>query len=343
MIKNEVVEAFEMLLDELERIIPDLNAQGKELLETKKYSEAHAIINTAEAVVAFQGKVRALLTEWNDIKTPARNSVISKKHERAVKRLLSSDLHKERRTHEKQFVLPILQALVDFGGNATKNQVLERLEFTMADRLNQTDWETLTSRTHEIRWKNTAAWARQRMVNDGLLARGSPIGVWEITTSGRSYLDSHRLETPSFEQVSLPKIVEGHPKVHKVAADTKSYDLSMHLLHKPLATVRLFESLRSAILSSSPDIEEIIRKVHVSYQVQGKPFTEIHIQKGAVKIWVFVPINQIQHSRAFCRDVSTIGHYGTGPTEITMTHPSQLAFVSELIQRSYKLVLGVNA
>jgi len=343
MINEEVALAFDMLLEETERIIPELNAQGKEMMETKKYAEAHAVITSAEAVVAFQAKVRTLAEEWKVLNSPATEVKQAERNKRTMKKPPSPDLIRGQRTHEKQFALPILQALVDFGGIATKNQVLEQLEITMADKLNQTDWQTLTSRHHEIRWKVTAAWARQGLVNEGFLAKGSPIGLWEISPAGRNYLDSHRQEITSIEQASPSKIAERSQQAQKHDADFQPYDLSMHLLRKPRATVRLFESLRSVILSYWPDVQEIIRKVHISYQVRGKTFAEIHIQKSAIKIWVFVPMDEIQQSQSICRDVSNLGHHGTGPTEITMTVPGQLAFVSEIIQKSSQRVLGTDS
>ena len=63
MINKEVVPAFDMLLEELERIIPDLNAQGKDLLDQKQYAQAHELNHKAESVVAFQVKVAALREE----------------------------------------------------------------------------------------------------------------------------------------------------------------------------------------------------------------------------------------------------------------------------------------
>jgi len=57
MISKEVIPAFDMLLEELERIIPELNAQGKDLLDQKQYAQAHELINKAQSVLAFQAKL----------------------------------------------------------------------------------------------------------------------------------------------------------------------------------------------------------------------------------------------------------------------------------------------
>lgn len=41
------------------------------------------------------------------------------------------------------------------------------------------------------RWKNTAQWARNKMVNDDLLRSNSPRGVWELTENGREYMKAN--------------------------------------------------------------------------------------------------------------------------------------------------------
>ncbi len=41
MINNELIPAFDRLLEELERIIPDLNAQSKDLLDQKQHARRY--------------------------------------------------------------------------------------------------------------------------------------------------------------------------------------------------------------------------------------------------------------------------------------------------------------
>lgn len=58
----------------------------------------------------------------------------------------------------------------------------------MKEILRDVDFEPLASDPHNPRWRNAAQWARNSMVNEGLLKSGSPRGVWEITEKGREYL-----------------------------------------------------------------------------------------------------------------------------------------------------------
>jgi hypothetical protein len=92
------------------------------------------------------------------------------------------------RTPESAFVLPILRALQDLGGSAPMQQVLEKVGVAMKDQLRDVDHLSLKSDPGHPRWNNTAQWARNTMVVEGLLKNNSPRGVWEITVAGRARL-----------------------------------------------------------------------------------------------------------------------------------------------------------
>jgi len=89
------------------------------------------------------------------------------------------------RTPMGDYYQPILQALNESGGSARVNDVLERVEQLMKGVLREVDYEPLPSNTEMLRWRNTAQWARDAMVREGLLKSNSPRGVWEITEAGR--------------------------------------------------------------------------------------------------------------------------------------------------------------
>lgn len=82
--------------------------------------------------------------------------------------------------------LPILGILVEAGGSAAANDVIDALEERMGDEFKDRDRETL--RNGEVRWRNRARFARLRMKERGLLSKVSPRGVWEVTERGAAYL-----------------------------------------------------------------------------------------------------------------------------------------------------------
>ncbi|MCC7571175.1 winged helix-turn-helix domain-containing protein, partial [Candidatus Micrarchaeota archaeon] len=50
-------------------------------------------------------------------------------------------------------------------------------------------YDPLASNPDNPRWRNTAQWARNSMVNEeGFLKKDSPRGIWEISEKGRAFL-----------------------------------------------------------------------------------------------------------------------------------------------------------
>ncbi len=92
------------------------------------------------------------------------------------------------KTSQREYRIPILEALVELGGRALSSKVLEKVEIKMKTVLKSVDYEDIPS-GHDVRWRNTARWERKNMVQEGLLRSDSPIGVWEISEKGREYLN----------------------------------------------------------------------------------------------------------------------------------------------------------
>ncbi len=88
---------------------------------------------------------------------------------------------------EREYVIPILKSLEAHGGSATIHKVTSEVGERLKSRFTAKDREKLPSGT-DIRWENRVAFTRLRMVEQGLLKRGSPRGTWEITQKGRDHL-----------------------------------------------------------------------------------------------------------------------------------------------------------
>jgi hypothetical protein len=86
------------------------------------------------------------------------------------------------RTAQEDFRPPILQALYESGGSGKTAEVLDRIGEILGSKLTNADRAELTH--GEIRWRNTAQWERNVMVEEGLLKKNSPHGVWELTEKG---------------------------------------------------------------------------------------------------------------------------------------------------------------
>jgi hypothetical protein len=89
---------------------------------------------------------------------------------------------------ESEYELPLLQALADRGGSAPAREVIDAVGEELADRLTSLDTEKLASGV--VRWQNRVQFVRLRLVEQGLLAKDSPRGVWKLTDAGRRHLSA---------------------------------------------------------------------------------------------------------------------------------------------------------
>ena len=108
-----------------------------------------------------------------------------------VGRLIAGRIRKGLRTPEAAFFCPILQALSDLGGSAKRSEVFLILEQSMRDVLKPIDYHILSSEAEQMRWQNSAQWARNLMVKEGLLQADSPVGLWEISEKGHEFLQNN--------------------------------------------------------------------------------------------------------------------------------------------------------
>ncbi len=181
--QNEVTTAFDMVLEEIEKAIAALEQEGIQALRSSKHEVARELTEKCSQMAAFRGKVNELQQEWlNTFATVTPVKAKKRRSRRTFKRLKSG-----LKTPQSDFRIPILQALVDLGGSAQSNEILDRVEDNMKDRLNNYDYQPLQS-DGQTRWRKTANWARNTMVKEGLLSSSSPHGIWEITQEGRRWL-----------------------------------------------------------------------------------------------------------------------------------------------------------
>jgi len=193
--KDELMNLYETLSEETLRKL-EIYTKAKEAYEEKQKMEklrkeriekAIALVKEAqellniyrlELIVTRRGGISIKDQEGRDINKIKRTKQIKRKIKKGIK------------TPQSQYRIPILQVLTELGGQGRINEILERVYEKMEDILNKVDLELLPSGT-DYRWRNTAQWARNTMVNEGLLRNDSPRGIWEITEKGRSYLKEH--------------------------------------------------------------------------------------------------------------------------------------------------------
>jgi restriction system protein len=191
MAKDEVKTAIELLLEEVGRTYDVLYQEAQKAIAIHDIDRSQHILEICKKVKAFKEKVEDLQSEWRAIFSgvacmPTKNGSCRKKKRSRLERGL--------RTPEEKFILPILEALVELGGEAHASDVLKLVHAKMKNILNTYDYEDLSS-NNQKRWENTAQWVKYKMVEEGLLDRNVPRGTWRITEKGRKFYQNNKALT----------------------------------------------------------------------------------------------------------------------------------------------------
>lgn len=109
---------------------------------------------------------------------------------------LVGEVRRGNATPQTAFRLPILQTLLELGGQGRAAEVLERVYAKVRHILKEVDLEPArTDRAYEPLWRNRARWEAARLKREGLLTMGE--GLWALTDKGRAYLEAQSDLPPS--------------------------------------------------------------------------------------------------------------------------------------------------
>jgi hypothetical protein len=184
--QNDVSTALGLLRDSLSEEEQRIRNEGAKAMQGGDYDTATSVIEFAKRLLTFQKKVEGLVSEWDELEdlrdtaSPAVQEIVSKRFFGKKK--------KGEITPHTDYYRPILEALVEMGGSGKTKLVLDRVGEKMKGILKPIDYEAHKSDEKQIRWRNSAQWARNTMVNDDGRMKKSMNGIWEISDKGRKWL-----------------------------------------------------------------------------------------------------------------------------------------------------------
>ncbi|CEQ22076.1 Uncharacterized conserved protein [[Clostridium] sordellii] len=96
--------------------------------------------------------------------------------------------------------------------------------------------------------------------------------------------------------------------------------------------------LKDFIMSLGDDVQEKKLKNYFGFKrIKNFACIEIHPKTDAVLVYTKANIKDVEIKEGFTRDVTDIGHYGTGNLEIKFTDMKQLDEVQKYILKSYEM------
>ena len=92
-------------------------------------------------------------------------------------------------------------------------------------------------------------------------------------------------------------------------------------------------------MSLDPAMEEAPKKLYVAYKI-SKNIVCMEVQHQKVTLFLKLDPKKVQGPPGISRDVSDIGHFGTGDLELTLKSPNHVELAKPLIRMAYEKVGG---
>ncbi len=163
--------------------------------------------------------------------------------------------------------------------------------------------------------------------------RDLPIELWEVKAFDNSTILYNQLL--SSEAKESIKTVTKNRNIENVSKEVKVYTLDDHLNSVNSKTRDLFLLLREKVLVLGDDIEERPKKKYISYRTQ-QGFLYAHLQQSQVKLHIIIHKSKLNDPKGIARDVTTVGHYGGGVTELVLEKTDDVPYILSLIEQSYR-------
>jgi predicted transport protein len=144
-----------------------------------------------------------------------------------------------------------------------------------------------------------------------------------------------------------PSIPTGSKNPVMVAAGKKAaltrasgtYTFEGYLERKPQKVRELALAVQEFMMGLDPAMEEAPRKNYIAYRT-SQNIVCMEVQQQRVILYLKLNPKEVSNPPGISRDVSTIGHYGTGDFELTLKTFEDLETAKPFIERAYQKVGG---
>ncbi len=174
---------------------------------------------------------------------------------------------------------------------------------------------------------------------------GANIELWQykLYENGTLYLEevfrrtTNAICVDAIQQGKNPIMVEAGRKAAITRANG-SYTIEEHLSNLDKNIEKLFSDLRDYIMGINESIEETPKKFYIAYKI-SQNFICVETRKNKLVLYLKLSPKIIQIPKNG-RDVSDVGHYGTGDFEITLSNNDDFENAKEYIMKAYENIGG---
>ena len=128
----------------------------------------------------------------------------------------------------------------------------------------------------------------------------------------------------------------------KKAAETKragGWTVEGHLDGKSASIRELFSAVQEFALALGPTVEEAPKKLYVAYRTTQN-FVCVEVQQKKITLFLKLDPKKAAGPPGISRDVTSIGHFGTGDLEVTLKTQNDLEAAKPFIQMAFDRLGG---
>lgn len=130
--------------------------------------------------------------------------------------------------------------------------------------------------------------------------------------------------------------------VYKKSLPTNSdeaYSVEKLIKGKSKSMVDLTEAIREFIINIDGSIEEAPKKHYIAYK-GSQNIVCVEIRNKNIKLWIKLPPSDVPNGTENYRNVASIGHFGTGDVEFTISTTLEFEPVKNFITLAYNKIGG---
>jgi len=132
---------------------------------------------------------------------------------------------------------------------------------------------------------------------------------------------SPKLETSILETYKAPKVLNSN------------YTIADHPNLLKTRNKKLFEEFRKEVLSLDSNVTEEFLKHYIAYKAETN-FVDVVPQANSLKLYINISLNELEDPKKLARDVSHVGTWGNGDTEIILHSIDEIPYIIGLVRQA---------
>lgn len=161
-----------------------------------------------------------------------------------------------------------------------------------------------------------------------------PIELWEVSKFEDSLFQYSPIKSSKSSQ-SITKISKNNEMVDKVSSEIKIYSEDNHINNSNQNIKDIYEELKDLVLNIDENIEIKAKKKSIGMKKE-RVFADLVFKKDKIKLFLNLKKGDLKENNELIRDVSKIGHWGSGDYEVTLSKKEDIPFILSLIKYSYE-------